>query len=278
MMSLMSKFLTSILISTFIANAGDSLTKSDLKEYMENHVVKNPQVDIEGVTIVEETTHPDLPGWKVYLTTVEIDYMGKEMSVPETVFFKDGLITGELINLDKGQDYRDIIKPTVPESLYDDAHLIYGNKNAAHKILVFSDPRCPFCQDIIPKIMKAAKTHPDKLALYYYHLPLLRIHPVSDILTRVMHVAQSEGKIDILEKIYTMKIKAKETNVAKVLAEVKKQTGYSITAKQINTKEVKEAVAADMRAAGKMMVKGTPTVFLDGKWDRNRTKYKELIK
>jgi thiol:disulfide interchange protein DsbC len=277
-MSLMSKFLTSILISTLIANAGDSLTPDDLKGYMENHVVKNPQVDIEGVTIVEETTHPDLPGWKIYLTTVEIDYMGKEMSVPETVFFKDGLITGELISLDKGLDYRELIKPTVPESLYDNAHLIYGSKNAAHKILVFSDPRCPFCQDIIPKIMNAAKAHPDKLALYYYHLPLLRIHPVSDILTRVMHVAQSEGKIDILEKIYRMKIKAKETNVPKVLAEVKKQTGYSVTAKQINTKEVKEAVAADMRAAGRMMVKGTPTVFLDGIWDRNRTKYKELIK
>jgi hypothetical protein len=274
----MSKFLTSILISTLIANAGDSLTQDDLKSYVETHVVKNPQVDVESVTIVEETTSPELPGWKIYLTTVEVDYKGKEMSVPETIFFKDGLITGELISLDKGVNYHDMFKPTVPESLYDDAHLIYGNKNAAHKVLVFSDPRCPFCQEIVPQIFKAAKEHPDKLALYYYHLPLLRIHPVSDILTRVMHVAQSEGETEVFEKIYRMKIKAKETNIAKVLVEVKKQTGYSVTAKQINAKEVIEALKADARTAGKMMVTGTPTVFVDGQWDRSRKKYKEYIK
>lgn len=277
-MSLMSKFLTSILISTLVVNAGDSLTKSDLKKYVETHVVKNSRVDIEGVTVIEETTHPDLPGWKVYMITVEIEYLGKEMRVPETVFFKDGLMTGDLISLDKEINYRDRIKPEVPESFYNDAHLIYGHKDAAHKVLVFSDPRCPYCQELVPEIIKAAKAYPDKLALYYYHLPLLRIHPVSDILTRVMHIAQAEGRMDVFEKIYSMKIKAEETNVAKVLSEVKKQTGYSVTAKQINAKELKQALKADVDAAVEIMVTGTPTVFVDGKWDINRTKYKKLIK
>jgi predicted DsbA family dithiol-disulfide isomerase len=126
--------------------------------------------------------------------------------------------------------------------------------------------------------MKAAKENPDTFALYYYHLPLLRIHPVSDVLTRVMHLAQHEGKMDVLPKIYEMKIDARETNMKKILAEVKKQTGYSVTEKQVDAQKVKDAMKADSDAASEMMVSGTPTIYIDGKWDKMRNKYKEFLK
>ena len=35
---------------------------------------------------------------------------------------------------------------------------------------------------------------------------------------------------------------------------------------------------ADADAAGKMMVSGTPTVYIDGEWDKMRNGYKKLIK
>jgi hypothetical protein len=35
---------------------------------------------------------------------------------------------------------------------------------------------------------------------------------------------------------------------------------------------------ADEIAAGKMMVSGTPTIYIDGKWDKMRNGYKNLIK
>ena len=126
--------------------------------------------------------------------------------------------------------------------------------------------------------MKAAKEHPDQIALYYYHLPLLRIHPVSDVLTRIMHLAQHEGKTDVLPKIYAMKIDPRETNIKKILDEVKKQTGYSVTAEQVDAQSVKDAMKADADAASEMMVSGTPTIYADGKWDKMRNKYKEFIK
>ena len=107
-------------------------------------------------------------------------------------------------------------------------HLLFGNKDAKHKILVFSDPQCPFCQEVVPAIFKAAKAHPETLSVYYYHLPLLRIHPVSGILTKVMHIAQEQGKLDVVEKIYSLKIDPKETNMKKVLAAVKKHTGFTV--------------------------------------------------
>jgi protein-disulfide isomerase len=209
---------------------------------------------------------------------MDLEYQKKEIHAPEMMFIKDGLITGHLVDLKTGNDYRDNIKPSVPESYYDDAHLLFGNKDAVHKVLIFSDPQCPFCQEVVPSVLKAAKENPTKMAVYYYHLPLLRIHPVSDILTRVMHVAQHEGKMDIVEKLYSLKIAPQETDMTKILEAVKQHSGYVVTAEQVNAEDVKAALKADEDAAGRMMVAGTPTIYIDGKWDKTRDGYKNLIK
>jgi len=279
-MSLTSKLLMSTLIATTIlsANAGTTPDNKLLVKYIKKNIVKNPEVTIKGVTVLESKKVDALPGWTVLLTTMDLEFQKKEIHAPEMMFTKDGLITGHLVNLKTGLDYRNEIKPTVPKSLYDDAHLLYGNKDAKHKILIFSDPQCPFCQETVPGIFKAAKENPTKMAIYYYHLPLLRLHPVSDVLTRIMHVAQGEGKIDAIEKIYAMKINPRETNATKILAEVKKVTGYTTTQAKIDAKEVKDSLKGDQKAAAKMMVNGTPTIYIDGEWDKMRTGYKNFIK
>jgi hypothetical protein len=268
----------STVLATVTLSANAQPDNKLLVKYVKRSVVKNPQVKVKGVTVLESKTDERLPGWTILLTTMDLEYQKKEIHAPEMMFVKDGLITGHLVNLKTGNDYRDEIKPSVPESYYDDAHLFFGNKDAEHKILIFSDPQCPFCQEIVPEIFKAAKENPTKIAVYYYHLPLLRIHPVSDVLTRVMHVAQHEGKMDVVEKIYSLKINPRETDMTKILAAVKSHTGYSVTAAQVDAKEVKAAMHADEIAASKMMVSGTPTIYVDGKWDKMRDGYKKLIK
>jgi len=265
-------------IASIALNANPVPDNKTLIKYVKRNIVKNPQVKLDGVTVIETKTHKDLPGWTILLTTMDLTYQKKEVHAPEMMFVKDGLITGHLVNQKTGNDYRNEIKPTVPESMYDKEHLLFGNKDAKHKVLIFSDPQCPFCMELIPQIFKAAKENPTKLAVYYYHLPLLRIHPVSDVLTRVMHVAQHEGKMDVLEKLYSLKINPQEKDVKKILAAVKKHANYSVTAAQIDDKKVKAAIKADADAAGKMMVSGTPTIYIDGEWDKMRNGYEKLVK
>lgn len=277
-MSLMSKLLMSTVAATVALSANAHPDNKQLLKYIKKAVVKNPQVKVKGVTVIESKTHEKLPGWTVLLTTMDLEYQKKDIHAPEMMFIKDGLITGHLVDLKTGNDYRDNIKPSVPASYYDDAHRLFGNKDAAHKVLIFSDPQCPFCQEVVPDVFNAAKENPTKIAVYYYHLPLLRIHPVSDVLTRVMHVAQHEGKMDVVEKIYSLKISPQEKDMKKILAAVKKHTGYSVTAAQVNEASVKAALKADADAAGKMMVSGTPTIYIDGQWDKMRDGYKKLIK
>ena len=276
-MSLMSKLLTSILIATVALSASAQPDSKTLLKYVKKNVVKNPEVKVKGITILEKKQHKDLPGWDILLTTMDLEYQKKDIHAPEMIFVKDGLATGHLVNLKTGKDYRNEIKPTVPKSMYNDAHLLFGNKNAKHKVLIFSDPQCPFCQELVPEIFKAARENPTKLAVYYYHLPLLRIHPVSDVLTRVMEVAQHQGKMDMVEKLYSLKIDPRETDVTKILAAVKKHANYVVTPAQIDAKKVKDAIKADAEAAGKMMVSGTPTIYIDGQWDKMRTGYEDLI-
>jgi len=277
-MSLMSKLLISAVVATVALSANAQPDNKLLVNYIKKSVVKNPQVKVNGVTVIESTTHKDLPGWTVLLTNIDLEYQKKDIHVPETMFVKDGMVTGHLVNLATDVDYRDIIKPKVQDSIYDKAHLLFGNKDAEHKIVVFSDPECPFCREVVPGLMKAAKENPSKIALYYYHLPLLQIHPVSGILTRIMHVAQEEGKTDVIEKMYTIKLKPQETDMTKVLEAVKSHTGYSISADKINSKAVKDALKADAYASSKMMVSGTPTIYIDGKLDKNRDGYKAFVK
>ncbi len=277
-MSLMSKLLTSTLIVTVALSASAQPDNKSLVNYVKRNVVKNPQVKVDGVTVIESKTIEALPGWTALLTTMDLTYQKKEIHAPEIMFVKDGLITGHLVNLKTGKDYRDEIKPTVPAAMYNEAHLLFGNKDAKHKVLIFSDPQCPFCQELVPEIFKAARENPTKLVVYYYHLPLLNIHPVSDVLTRVMHVAQHEGKADMVEKIYSLKIDPGETNVTKILSAVKQHANYDVTPAQINTKKVKDAIKADGEAAGKMMVSGTPTIYLDDQWDKMRNGYEKFIK
>ena len=277
-MSLMSKLLMSTVLATATLSANAQPDNKLLVKYVKRSVVKDPQVKVKGVTVLESKTDERLPGWTILLTTMDLEYQKKEIHAPEMMFVKDGLITGHLVNLKTGNDYRDEIKPSVPQSYYDDAHMMFGNKDAEHKVLIFSDPQCPFCQEIVPEIFKASKENPTKIAVYYYHLPLLRIHPVSGVLTRVMHVAQHEGKMDVVEKIYSLKIDPRETDMKKILSAVKSHTGYSVTAAQVDAKEVKAAMHADELAASKMMVSGTPTIYVDGQWDKMRDGYKKLIK
>jgi protein-disulfide isomerase len=267
-----------VLLASVALSANAQPDAKTLVNYVKKVVVRNPQVKVNGVTILESKTDERLPGWNILLTTIDLEYNKKDIHAPETMFIKDGLVTGHLIDLKTGNDYRDSIKPSVPDALYDDAHLLFGNKDAAHKVLIFSDPQCPFCMKVIPAIFTAAKENPTKLGVYYYHFPLLRIHPVSDILTRVMHVAQHEGKMDVVEKLYSLKISPKETDMTKILAAVQSHTGYSVSAKKVDAQAVKDALKADADAVRKMMVSGTPTIYIDGKWDKNRDGYKKLIK
>jgi len=272
----MWKYSTSLIAATLIAQAAEF----NLENFVRHTLVQNPRVKVEKVTKIGEEPLTGRPDWKAYMFTMDLKLGGKERVIPEIIFVnaKENLAATSLIDLKSGRDLRREIKPTMPSSFYDKKHLVAGNPDAAHKIVVFSDPQCPFCLGFMPGLIKDVQTHPDKLALYYYHMPLLRLHPVSGTLTKAMEYLQQHGRSEEALKFYKLKINPRERNEKKILSEVKKQLGIDLKPEQINTPEIKAALKEDQKKATSMMVQGTPTVYMDGTYDANRNEYKKYLK
>lgn len=274
---LVMMLLTMTAMVTIACSAKESVDEKAILKFVKNQVVKNKDVKVLGVTVIERKNVKELPGWEVLLVTLQLEYNNQKLNAPETFFVRDNVITPVLVDLKTGVNYRDEIKPTVPNEVYDANHLLSGNANAKHKILVFSDPLCPFCQEIVPELLAAANANPDLMAVYYYHLPLKQIHPASDVLTRIMEVAQRQGKNDIIAKIYTLQIDPNDTNETKLINTVKDQTGFIVTPAQINLPEIINALTNDEQVASKLMVTGTPTIYIDGKLDKLREGFRDLL-
>lgn len=280
----MRKLLTIMVISMLTISIEGCSSKSEavvdnakLMKFIETNVVKNREVKLLGVEIVEQKKVDELPGWEVLFVNMKLQYNNQMITAPETFFVRDNVITPLVFDLDKNVNLREEIKPTIKDELYNKEHLVAGNADAKHKILVFSDPQCPFCQEVIPDLLKSARENPSTIGVYYYHLPLEQIHPVSVTLVKIMEFAQKSGKLGMLEKIYALQIDPATTDEETIIKEVKKQVGFSVTSAQINTKNIIETLKNDKDTANKTMVTGTPTVYIDGKIDKLREGYKDLI-
>jgi protein-disulfide isomerase len=272
--------LSTTLIATLSLSAGTS--EADVKDYIKKHMVKSARVKVESVDIIDKKILDEPQGWEAYFVNIHAnvqksDTITDKVTVPETVFIKDGFAAPSLINIKTGKDYKLSLKPDLKSDIYDDKHLIAGNKDAKHKIVVFSDPQCPFCQEKIPEIYNTVKANPKTFAMYYYHLPLLRIHPVSDVITRVMLLEQKKGNFDKVIDMYSLKIEPHENNAGKILAKMNKEFNLNVSEKDIDAQSISDELKHDQNIATKSMVSGTPTIYVDEKWDKSRNGYKKLI-
>ncbi|MCF6200972.1 MAG: thioredoxin domain-containing protein [Hydrogenimonas sp.] len=278
-MSSMLRFLTILIIgSSFLFASGDA----DVVNFVKKKLAQNKGVKILSVKVADKLPIPGVKGWSAYVMEADLELKrGKEsrkISFETILFVSKNLITTELVDRKTGRDIRSILQPKLPEDIYSKSHLLYGNEDAKHKLILFSDPLCPFCRMYVPGLMKAVKENPDKLALYYYHLPLSAIHPASDTLVRVMEVAKKRGDKSLVEKLYSIDIDPDLKDEKKILEIVEKKTGFKTTPSEIHDKKIEKIIAHDRIMARKLLVTGTPTIFADGKKDITREKYKSFIK
>ncbi len=271
----MQKLSSAMIATTLIASAS-----FNLEDYVKKDLIRNPQIKVKGVELIEKRPLKNLKNWTAYLFVMDLVIRGKEDKYPETILVneKEGLVSMDLYDFKNHKLIKNDIRPKMDASYYDKSHLVAGKEDAKHKIVVFSDPQCPFCQRYVPPIYDAVKKHPDTFALYYYHMPLTRIHPVSGILTRVMEVLQKQGKMDDAMKMYKLNINIRETNETKVLAAIKKQFNLDIKKEDIDKEEIKKAIASDKDKGNHIMLRGTPTIYIDGEFQKDPKSYQKYLK
>ena len=262
--------------SLFGLNIEKKLLNFEKRRVSRNHSLKLLDIKI----FYQQKLHDN---WKAYILDLKLKLLNQNNKI---VNFKDILftngkeITTELYDLKSYKDYKKIISPKLTFKYYDKKHFIAGNINAKHKLVIFSDPLCPFCIEFVPKTIKEV-IKSNNIALYYYHFPLYRLHPAANATTRYMVVAKKQGIKDIELKIYEanldkdLGIVADSNHILKVLNRL---FHTKITLKQLNAQWVSDEIKKDISMGDDVLVKGTPTYFFDDEYDITRQKYKKYLK
>ncbi|RUM66590.1 MAG: disulfide bond formation protein DsbA [Sulfurospirillum sp.] len=284
MKQLMLKSLMLMLLSSgaVFAKGSDDGVKKDIVDFVKRAISVNPKFKLKDVRISKSKPVEQIKGWNVYFLDIDLEMKDKKhtkTTVHDKIFANGEYLARDFIALANKSSLKDKIVPDISDnSFYKKERLLYGNANAPHKIVAFSDPLCPFCQDYMPKLIKAVKEHPDKIALYYYHFPLQMLHKASPTVIKAILVAEKQGMKDVVEKVYAKKFEMDTSDEDKILNEFNKAMGTKISKKDINTQDILVHYSSDIESGGKLMISGTPTIYVDGKKDFSRQKYKEFIK
>lgn len=278
-MKKVSKVLTLavLLTSSLFASVSDD----NVIKFEKKRIAQNPNVEIEKISINTKKELP-LDGWFGYILDVEAKVDNKTINAKDIVFSDGRYISLDLLDAKNGKSLKDLVTPDLSAKYYDKSKLIAGNDKSKDKIVVFSDPLCPFCMDYIPDIIKHVNKNKDSIALYYYHFPLLRLHPASGPLSKLMELGKEKGIKDIELKVYETNwddyFTVKETDVKKIVSGFNKVFNTSFTQEDVSSIDLIDSMEKDMEMGEEVMVQGTPTIFINGEKDTQKTKYKDLGK
>lgn len=140
----------------------------------------------------------------------------------------------------------------------DEKHLIFGDKNAKNKLVIFSDPICPACIEYVPKVVDLFKDKPEEYGIYYYSYVVHKNDNIALGLERMIDYVQQNG---IKWDFVLLDRKNKEINsFFDVKDRVEKKMGIVFPDSISKNYEIKENDVAKNN-----FILGTPTFFLNNK-------------
>lgn len=277
-MNKISKLLsTTLLLSVSLyANNDDSVI-----QFEKNRVSQNPNVTIKEVSINTKKEIP-LAGWNGYILDVKVNVQGKDVNAKDILFSDGKYISLDLIDSETGKSLKDLVTPNLTDNYHDKTKLIAGNHNAKDKIVIFSDPLCPYCIDYVPEVIKHVQKNSDSIALYYYHFPLLTVHPAAGTLVKLIDIAKHKGIKDVELKTYQIDwekhFDVKSTDEKVILEAFNKEFKTDIKLDELAKAEIAKTIDSDISMGEDVMVQGTPTIFVNKVKDSSRLKYEDLGK
>jgi len=274
---LMLKLSTTLLLSSSLVFA--STLDDKVLSFLTKSISTAKSYKLKNVTILEKQDIKTIPGWKVYFVEFDLDLVGKnkEITITDKIFTNGNIISKDFVDIDTRKSLKNTFVRTFDTKLYSKENLIEGNFDAKYKLVVFSDPLCPFCMSFMPDVIDFVKKYPKEFGLFYYHFPL-SIHPNSKVLIKAGIVAEQNGEKDVIKRVYEEAFDFDSKDDKLTLDAFNKVLGTAITLDQINKEEVIKIMEKDLKIAKNLMINGTPTLFINGKLDKNRVIYKKMVK
>jgi len=284
MKSLMLKLLTTSIIAfssvTLWAATTDSNYDAKVVKFLQQAIAPNENYTFNKIEILKKEELKDIAGWMVYFVRIDLNLtkqQGKTIFVNDIIFTNGKIMSKDFADLNNGRSIKNHFSLDMDPKAYNKEHLIAGNFDAPHKIVVFSDPLCPYCMDFVPEVLADVEKNPQTFALFYYHFPL-SIHPASAILVKAMLVAEEQGDAHMTQKVYKAYMDVEVKDEQKILDIFNKTFNKKITLAEINQESILKRVADDETLAQTLMVNGTPTIYFDGKKDETKHLYRQFLK
>ncbi len=153
-----------------------------------------------------------------------------------------------------------------------------GPADAPVTIVEFSDFQCPFCARSEGLVAQALQAYPTQARVVYKHFPLVSIHPQAMPAALATVAAQRQGKFWEMHELLFANQRALGPEQVEEYA---RRIGLDVQRfkADIASDGVKAQVQEDIELARRSGVRGTPTVFVNGRLLQNRSLdgFKELI-
>ncbi|HXC50616.1 MAG TPA: thioredoxin domain-containing protein [Candidatus Limnocylindrales bacterium] len=152
-----------------------------------------------------------------------------------------------------------------------------GPANAAVTIAEWSDFQCPFCSQAKDLVHQIVDAYPKDVRFCFKKYPL-PFHPNAMPAAKAAVAAAKQGKFfEMHDKLFENQRELSPENYVKWAGEI----GLNVDQfkKDMESPEVAAQITSDMKEAGDVGVRGTPSFFIDGKQPAGRSfeLYKSII-
>lgn len=144
-----------------------------------------------------------------------------------------------------------------------------GPAEAPVSIVEFSDYQCPFCANSESLLADVLKQYPTQVKLVFKHYPL-PMHSNALPAAKAAMAAHRQGKFWEMHALLFANQRQLQPDKIKELAQ---QAGLDMAKFEadMNSPEVQRDLQDDQRLATSALVRGTPTLFVNGKLLQNRS-------
>ena len=189
-----------------------------------NKIFKETPIRVSSVRILNETVLNE-NNWTKHIIkmTLVTENNNDSMEAAKTLFYNGKYVSTNLYDLDSEQFLSEKYTLAPGKSTTTKERLIYGLASATNKIIIYSDPLCPFCREEIPSLLNMVKEDQGiDAAIYLVNVPLVKIHPASATLVKVLIYQMQQGKDreSVVKKIYSIDIDPRENSEKKILDKI----------------------------------------------------------
>ena len=147
---------------------------------------------------------------------------------------------------------------------------VRGPKTAPVTIVMFSDFQCPFCAQSTPIVDQVLAAYPNDVNFVMKQFPLRQIHPNADPAARAAIAAGKQGKFwEMHDELY----KNGRNLTPETIKGIAEKIGLDMKKfeEDRQSPDVKKQIDAELALGQQVDVRGTPSIFINGKVLQNRS-------